>query len=71
MLCSNVTQLFQDITKVVAYIKARNRIKRVMRPTCGEVMVRHQAKCTQRSSMIRTFVSNILRVTVHMLHGKS
>ena len=42
-----------------------------MRPACGEVMVRHQAESTQRSGMIRAFVSKILCVTVHMLHSKS
>ena len=42
-LCFNVTQFLQNITKVVAGSKKGSGIKGVMRPTCGEVMARHQA----------------------------
>ena len=34
-------------------------------------MARHQAESTQRSGMIRAFVSNALCVTAHVLNGKS
>ena len=61
----------KTLSKATAGSKAWSGIKGVTRPTCGKVMVRHQAKSTQRSSMIRAFVSKILRVTVDVLHGKS
>ena len=57
MLLSNVTQFVQSISKVVAGSKAGSGVKAVLRPTCGEVMVRHQPKSTQRSSMIRALIS--------------
>ena len=70
-LSPNVSQFFQNITYFVAGSKAGSGIKGMTRPTCGEVLVRHQADSTKRSSMIGTFISKIHCVCVHMLQGNT
>ena len=38
-------------------------------PTCFDVLVRDDTKCTERRSMVRTFLPNVLPTTVDMLLG--
>ena len=67
--CSNITYLFQDITKVATSSKARIGIKRRVCPTCGNVLIRHQTKGTKCGGMIRTLTSKIWRMTGNVLHS--
>ena len=45
--------------RFVASSKAGSRIKEVMRPERGEVMVERKAKCPKRTGMICAFVSKV------------
>ena len=51
------------------YQETHRSVKIMMKPACGNVVIRDESKCAKCSDMISTFVTQICTMTIHVLHG--
>ena len=66
----NVLQSFQDLADVVTAIKTHGSVKVITNPAGGNVVARGKTEGPKCIGMVRTFITQIYTVTVHVLHGE-
>ena len=67
---SNVLQSFQDFVNVVAAIKTHGSFKVITNPAGGNTVPGRRSECPKCSGVVRTFITQISTVTVHVLQGE-